>query len=83
MVLNSERLRLRIEEETWVDMAIREESGREDKEAKCVGREVEGRTASTSYLDRASDGESGSPDHMIESGSTGGMKRVRVEVGMS
>lgn len=83
MVLNADRLRLRIEEDTWVDMAIREESRREDKEAKCVGREVEGWTASTSYLAKASDGESGRPDHMTESGSTGGMKRVRVEVGMS
>lgn len=66
-----------------MDIAIREESGREDKEAKCVGREVEGWTASISYLSRASDGESGRPDHMTESRSTGGMKRVRVEVGMS
>lgn len=66
-----------------MDIAIREESGREDKEAKCVGRVVEGRTASISYLARASDKESGRPDHMTESGLTGGMKRVRVEVGMS
>lgn len=66
-----------------MDIATREESGREDREARCVGREVEGRTASMSYLARASDGESGRPDHMTESGSMGGMKRVRVEVGMS
>lgn len=42
VVLNADRLRLRVEEDTWVEMAMREESGREDKEAKWVGRELEG-----------------------------------------
>ena len=43
----------------------------------------EARTWSTSYLCRAWSGERGRPDQMTDDGSSGGMKRVRVEVGMS
>ncbi len=82
MVLKDDKLRLWAEAETWVDMAKRDESLCEEREARCAGREVEGRTASTSYLERASDGESGRPDQITESGSMGGIKRVRTEVGM-
>ena len=53
-----------------------------ESEARWDGRSEVVRTASTSYFVRASLGERGRPDHITSSLSSGGMKSVRVDVGI-
>ena len=48
-----------------------------------AGRSVEGRQASMSYFCQAPSGERGRPDQITESGSSGGMKSVSVDEGIS
>lgn len=75
-----------IAESSGVDTSVlRYRVGLEACLASCErleGRSEVVRQASMSYSLRASGGRSGRPDQMTESGSRGGIKRVRVDVEM-